>query len=387
MRGLAVCALVATACGPGSYAEFRDQLVDASWHRAQRCGYAGRADRFACHTDDVLAVLHDSATDRAAPDALDVQAAIAAHRLGYDSVDAQRCLDAVSSAPCDPVLAARTQGQICNVVVRPRVAAGEHCASDLECEGGACLHEPSCAGTCIAYAGYGAACGDDASPSVAQRCDPTVAWCDGTCQPKRAKGKVCGADRECAVGYACVAGHCADPVTLEDGAACGGGDPCKRGRACNPVSRRCEKQLQRGLPCDSALACQDGLACVGLAAGTRGLCADWQDAGAACSATGQSGCPLTQACESGVCVAPAVVPYAGERCVTGPCAIGLGCNLLQVCDWLRPRGGNCGGTASTLCEPGLVCSQYGEDLGVSPGVCTPAMPVECAGLDEPDAGP
>ena len=224
----------------------------------------------------------------------------------------------------------------------------------------------------------------DTSASVGQRCDPTVAWCSGACQPKRAKGKACSATAECAVGYASVEHRCADPVTLDDGAPCGGSDPCKAGHHCNPVTRVCEKQLRRGLACGSALACEDGLACVGLSASSNGVCADWQDAGAACLSTGTSGCPATQTCDRHVCVAPPAVSYAGERCVTTPCSTGLGCNPLEVCSWLGPRGGAC--ASSSLCEPDLVCTQYGRDLGVSVGVCASAERIACPAVDVPDAG-
>lgn len=376
MRTALVVLLLACACGPGSYEDFRNQLVDSSCTRARRCGHAGRGERQSCGTDDVLTLLHDSATDRAGADALDLPASIAEGRLGYDPVNAQRCLDAVSSAPCDAALAARSEGLVCDVVVRPRAAMGETCRSDLECEGGVCVHAPSCAGTCVPYASYGAACG---TPDLANTCDPTVAWCDGTCRPKRGKGQPCGSDVECVIGAVCIAGRCADPVTLDDGAMCGNGDPCRSGRYCDPATRLCNKQLQRGLACASATACQDGLVCRGLDGDTQGTCTDWQDVGSSCSTTGVSGCPASQTCIAGVCTAPPFVPYAAERCVTATCAPGLGCNLLQVCDWLRPRAGSCSGAASTLCEPALVCSKYGDDLGVGPGVCTATDVASCAG--------
>lgn len=385
MRIALVVLLLACACGPGSYEDFRNQLVDSSCARARRCGYAGHGERASCRTDDVLALLHDAAADRAAPDALDLPASIGEGRLGYDAVNAQRCLDAVASAPCDPVLATRSQGRSCDVVVRPRAATSETCTSDLECEGGVCLHEPSCAGTCVPYASYGAPCG---TGDVAHTCDPTVAWCDGTCRPKQGKGKACGSDVECAVGLACIVGRCADPVALDDGALCGDGDPCRSGRSCDPGTRRCTKQLRRGMACASANACQDGLACRGLEGSTPGTCTDWQDVGSSCSTTGVSGCPASQACVGGVCMAPAPVPYTAERCVTATCAAGLGCNLLQVCDWLRPRAGTCSGAAATLCEPPLVCSKYGDDLGVGPGGCTVTDVASCAATTDSgtDAG-
>ncbi|MEO6950281.1 MAG: hypothetical protein ABI321_00605 [Polyangia bacterium] len=374
MRAAFVVLLLASACGPGRYEAFRNQLVDSSCAWARRCGQAGRGERASCGTDGVLAILHDAAADRAAPDALDLPASIDEHRLGYDSVDAQSCLDAVERSPCDPVLAARKRGRICDVVVRPRAQVGALCTSDLECEGGVCVHEPSCKGTCVAYASYGAPCG---TSDVEHTCDPTVAWCSGTCQPKRARGKACSDDVACAIGFVCVDGTCADPIILDDGTTCDGSEPCKSGRYCDPAAHVCTKQLQRGVACDTALACQDGLACLGLVGGTTGTCTDWGDVGSSCSSTGVSGCPRSQTCEGGVCTAPSFVPYAAERCVTTPCAAGLGCSLTQVCDWLHPRAGSCSGAAATLCEPGLVCSTYGDDLGVGPGVCTSTDVASC----------
>ena len=174
-------------------------------------------------------------------------------------------------------------------------------------------------------------------------------------------------------------------VTIDDGTMCDGSAPCKSGRYCDPITHVCTKQLQRNLACDTALACQDGLACLGLVGDTPGTCTDWGDVGSSCSSTGVSGCPRSQTCEGGICTAPSFVPYAAERCVTAPCAAGLGCSETQVCDWLHPRAGSCSGAASTLCEPGLVCSKYGDDLGVGPGVCTSTDVASCPAVTA-DAG-
>jgi hypothetical protein len=123
MRRFAIVMLCA-ACGPSSYSDFRSQLQNAACAWAVRCGVAGAGEPAACPTEDVLSLLHDSAIDRGAPGAIDINGDHSEGRFGYDSINAQSCLDAVRSSPCDPALALSKRLIPCSVVLAAKVENG-----------------------------------------------------------------------------------------------------------------------------------------------------------------------------------------------------------------------------------------------------------------------
>ncbi len=396
---LGLLGLACAACGPGSYVEFRAQLVDASCHWAKRCGYVGASDRAACPIEDLLASFHDSALDRSMPGAIDVAASIEAGRMRYDSVHAQECLDAISGAPCDDVHARRTRELACNAVVGANTETDSPCWTDIECTGGICVHQPGCAGSCGNYASPGAPCVDSEDAVLAMRCDPTVGYCGPanigdppTCQRKKGEGQACLENRECLFGWTCRTGTCVEPIEVGEGEACGGIDPCGDGLYCEPSTLRCATQHKRTEPCSSRVGCDDGLACLGLvavdpmgvptAAQTAGVCGDWLDVGMACTSRGGdpepsiTGCPsLSQRCDRGVCASHLTVAGPGDSCASAACDKGLACNALSRCDFTRAIFGDCRRDRAPLCELGLVCA--GADLGPGGGTCMPPDALAC----------
>ena len=398
---LALLVFAAAACGPGSYGEFRTQLVDASCHWAKRCGYVGARDRAACPVEDLLLIFHDAPSNRAVPGAIDVPASIDAGRMRYDSVHAQDCLDAIAGAPCDVPHAVRQRGLSCNAVIGANTETDRPCWGDLECTGGICVREPGCAGTCGNFASPGASCLDATDAVLSLRCDPTVGYCAPaspgeatTCQRKKGEGQPCSENRECLFGWTCRKGTCVTPIELGEGEACGGEDPCTDGSYCEPTSLLCAKQHKRGEACTDRFACMDGLACLGLVAidpmgmptpvTTPGVCGDWLDVGMACTALGGdpepsiTGCPsLSQTCTGGVCTAKDSPAGLGESCAATACRTGLACDGRMHCDYTRAIFGDCAYERASLCAGGLVCGGGDADMGKPATTCLPPDPLAC----------
>jgi hypothetical protein len=391
-RLLAVTLLALAGCGPGSYREFRDQLVGAACDRAERCGQVARGDRAHCGVDDVLRIFHDSISDHSVPGAIDVPGSIDGGRMRYDSVNAQSCLDAVSGAPCEPMLAARRIGLGCNAAVAAHTETDRPCWGDPECTGGVCARAAGCAGICAAYASYGDPCLDSMLAPAAMRCDPTVAFCappspgaDPICQQKKPSGSDCTDTVQCSFNWTCRLGKCTDPKELSENEACGGTDPCDDSTFCNPVTGRCEKHHRQGEACTSAYGCEDRLGCLGLATDgtgavlTAGSCTPWLLPGAACSAptaTTISGCPDTTPCIADACTPIEMVAARDEDCSLKSCGPGLACNAQKRCDFGSAVFGDCGGDRSTLCDPSLTCMSTSTSYD-KPGVCVPIGAPAC----------
>jgi hypothetical protein len=381
-RAVLVVALSTTACGPGSYRDFRDQLVGAVCDWGERCGQVDKSDRARCPLDPVLAIFHDSVADHMMPGAVDIAASIDAGRMRYDSVNAQSCLDAVSGAPCDPMLAQRKIGLGCNAVVAPHTETDRACWGDAECTGGVCARAPGCAGQCTAWANFGDPCTDADSAPAKMRCDPTVAFCgplaqngDPICQQKKPQGATCDDTRECFFNWTCTQGTCQDPFELGENEACGGAAPCNANTYCDPNSGTCRPHHQKGETCNTSLACEDGLACQGLVlddAGQvveNGICTPWLHAGAACaqpSPSGISGCPVSAPCAGGTCTASTSLASRGDDCSQRACGPALGCDMQKRCDFVAEVFGDCGGDRATLCDPMLTCMVKGAE-----GNCVP----------------
>jgi hypothetical protein len=387
MRPIALGVVVlAAACGPGSYRDFRDQLIDSACDWGTRCGAVAKGDRAHCPTEPLLHIFHDGAADHAIAGAIDIAASIDAGRMRYDSVNAQSCLDAVSGAPCEPTLAERRIAHACNAVVQPHTETDRPCWADSECTGGVCARSPDCAGVCAAYASITEPCAPNAA--AAMTCDPTVAFCgpltaDGptVCQSKKPVDSTCDDTRECDFDYTCRMGTCTNPVELDENAACGGTDPCDDDHYCDPTTAVCTKRQKLAAPCTSRYACEDDLGCIGLTLDAMGgfvspgTCTAWLAPGAECTQPqpdGVSGCPDSAPCTGGACTAPPPAAARGDNCTSTPCADGLACDGTKRCDFVEQIFGDCGGTRAALCDPALTCVKSGSD-----GSCLPPDAQAC----------
>jgi hypothetical protein len=335
------------ACGPGSYTEFRDELVTRSCDRDRRCGVIGATE--SCGVPEALALT--------AAGPLDVPSAISDGRLRFDARAAQDCLDAMASAPCDPAAAALHLRAKCHAVVRPNVATGGACDTDDECVGGHCV-----ACRCFAWPPPGNACTRGAAG-----CDPTVEYCGGdpaTCRLHKQAGDDCEEDDECAFPLVCRRVdkriQCGNLSQLSDGKPCDGG-VCGDDSYCAP-SGRCAVRHGENAPCDSPAGCGARLACGQLGA-DAGVCKPWRDDGEACA---DGLCPASQTCVpgggdpdlgfDGTCRGDAHRPAGPhDSCDTRACAAGLFCAVDKTCEFLRLLVGGCDPDDSG-CAPGLVCN-------------------------------
>jgi hypothetical protein len=361
-RGLALAALIAVGCGPSSYDDFRVQLASRSCDRAVRCGQLGASERqFCAPPTSILPVTVEE------PDV-----AVQNGRLRFFSDAAEDCLDAVGDAPCDDVALLYRVEQRCHHVLEPGAGPGTPCWAG-ECEGGRCAGaQAGCMGTCVSYPPPGSPC-DPADPFG---CDPTVQWCDGACEMKKPQGASCNTDVECAYGYSCQSGQCGDPPVFHSGDTCPVIDRlCSDQLYCSSMNV-CTPFVQAGGACDVDVACQAGNACVGLtrtapgaAPTANGTCQPWADTSHACTDAPVSGCPATQTCAGGACVAAAASQVnVGERCSSdGDCAGGLYC-AISVCRYRVALGGSCAVSASA-CLDGLVCDAMSHACAPSSTSC------------------
>lgn len=332
--------------GPASYDDFRDQVASRWCDRLVRCGQLGASEVSQCPAAPPLGLVTGGAD-------LDIDAALDAGALQFHGGRAQRCLEAIKSAPCSVAQSALDFTRYCNAIVEPRLVPGKACRASQECLGGGCVETTvGCGGSCVAFAATGAACMPGATdPSLL--CDPTVHFCgsDGTCQLQKSAGGACAGDTECTFDLACVAGKCADPPRGRAGQVCGGSaPPCLDGLGCNE-NGRCVSRVGSGSACSAdGDDCQAGLVCVG------GKCSAWSDAGGAClvAASGASGCPATQTCVNSVCQpATTAVSGPGSHC-TGDdgCGDSLWCDG-SLCSYRNGLGGSC--RADDNCRGGLTC--------------------------------
>jgi hypothetical protein len=201
------------------------------------------------------------------------------------------------------------------------------CVDDIDCIGfvatcetsrcvaGACVPEPSPAGT---------PCDDGYFCSEGDQC------AGGECIPGAPRD--CGAPSSCSVGYCNEASKSCAGVAVEDGAPCDEGDPCIQGAAC------------KGGVCGGGtkLDCSgfDGPCSVGLCA-ADGQCATAPaNEGAACPLGG------SDPCQGGVCGGGSCNPTPGPDGT--PCDDGLYCTSADAC-----VGGACQGGAPVVCpSPG-----------------------------------
>ena len=385
-----VCAglsLLAVGCGPSSFDDFRNQLVDKWCTRQVRCGAIGASERVNCAPPvEIL--------DAISPSGVDVVAALKAGRMRFVSSGAQDCLDAVNGAPCDNDVLAGRAADRCHDVVQPNLEPGKTCLGRGECVGGACVPDKTgCSGTCTAFGPPGHPC--DSSGALETSCDQTVQYCgvqseapdlgapDGgappptrVCLRHRSEGDKCFRDEECPFGLVCLE-TCRRLPSLSKGDVCGSpGTLCTDDTYCDATSH-CVVRLGAGAPCGYSLACKDRLACVGFQPSTpmmpavNGSCQAWLDVGAACTSTQVSsatGCPSDTSCgdprrgppppgTSATCQSFSTTSRAG---LNQPCASASDCTDGLACDGTRCRfalglGGDCSGANASLCAPALSC--------------------------------
>jgi hypothetical protein len=308
MRRLACCLLAVAGCnnGPSTPTDLYHQLVTALCQWEARCGAIGKSEEARCEMDG------DTYVDKylQATSGYNYQSAVAAKRLAIDSGAANTCLNGLRDSSCNSFLGGAGVSDACRNVYHGLVAIGGACQNNVECSGGYCLTtmgQPSCMGTCMAYATEG-------SPCTGAECDPAKDFCGagGICVARGATGAACQNfnTAECKEGLACVNGTCAMPGTggqpcMSLIGACASGYYCP-GNAGMPST--CAPSVAAGQACAEYNACQDGLRCVGLnptMMGAMGTCTAVLDVGATCDPT-MSACPSDAPCEPGTlrCSAP-----------------------------------------------------------------------------------
>jgi hypothetical protein len=374
---LLVSVLLGGCGGPSSYDDFRAQLAQVSCKRDVRCGVIGASEASQCALPQAALSLTQSGQE-------DVNAALKAGRLRFDSSGAQDCIDALDGAPCDQSALEERLTRRCNSVVHPNVGPGQPCFAAGECAGGYCQQTQfGCAGTCMAYPSPGAPCQLFGPPEMT--CDPTSQYCgdphppdggvpDGgmggatVCIRQKQSGDACERDEECAFGLVCL-GTCQGLPRLHQGDLCNApGTLCDDGVYCDTTGH-CVGQKQSGTPCDAPGSCLDKLTCVGFQPSpipntppmAGGTCRAWLDVGASCNpgSTMQppliTGCPSDMTCNANATCMPYVTtPRMGfhQPCSGAPCGDGLVCDG-AICQFAVGQGGAC--KTSVECAPGLTC--------------------------------
>jgi hypothetical protein len=316
MRRFAIWLLAITGCSsnPSTPAEFRRRDVDAVCAWKTRCGAIGRSEESACKAQgyeyfDKFWVI----TER-----YDVNEAVAAKRLEFDSSAANACVDAHRTLLCTGLDLVKVSP--CLSVFRGRVAIGGECQSPGECSSGYCLWASgtgSCGGTCTEFLAEGASCTD-------WSCNPAQDFCSvsNVCVPLGADGAACSPGRnQCQDGLVCDGSICSKPP--EEGQACVASVGCVNGLYCprlgTPV---CTATVGSGQACTDHSACPQGQRCAGAPNGT---CADVLDVGARCDPMAHA-CPASAPCDpaTGMCTNRG---REGTDCSTSSC---------QPSQWLAP---------------------------------------------------
>jgi hypothetical protein len=218
-------------------------------------------------------------------------------RATFNVGDAQSCVALVKQlasggSVCWPTLTSNQSSGAtfgtppCNGVVTGLQAQGQPCAQDYECQNGlTCVGWTTSAdGTCQQPPARGAACGGGQSTGITvdygfgshPQC-ASGSYCNKTCLAQAAGGQACTTNAECQAGLVCRQGKC--------GTATPSG----------PSG-----------PCVQKSDCQNGLYCEPGDGGASGTCQTRQDAGAACTQTGdqcKGVCDVPDSGVSGTCAA------------------------------------------------------------------------------------
>ena len=226
---------------------------------------------------------------------------------------------------------------------------GADCSTDVECKAGAfCRRGLSCPGTCTARLAAGQTCAEDDDCEDGLGCSNARSVCAAPAQAGEACGGVVGS--ECAAGLNCTGAD-------EDTGAAG---------TCKAISEVFAADEGASCDLDRGALCKDGLSCVASAMGSGVTlrCGPRFGAGAACRFGVPTPCPAGEYCNAdittgqvdGRCIA---LPAAGESCVqlagVQECANGLLCDADVRCHPIARLGQPCAsdeGCASTHCRNG-----------------------------------
>lgn len=179
---------------------------------------------------------------------------------GYNSKNAQQCIDAVKAAYKDGALTrseyetVRELGAPCNTLIQGPGQAGDSCKTRDDCDtlqGLDCVFGASAAGDA----------GPDAGPSATGTCEvPNIV------QP----GEACSGPADvCTSGYYCSGDHhCL--ASGKVGAACSTTSPCGSGLNCQ--AGKCVAKVGVNGTCASNADCQDNLVCQLPSGGNTGVC-------------------------------------------------------------------------------------------------------------------
>lgn len=319
----------------------------------------------------------------------DVEAAIAAGRIVYDTDAAGACvagleaLDCLAEHPSDPTLAA------CYEALTGTVQKDQPCFGTFECAEGLCYSTTgdACPTVCQAVAKKGEACSLLSGPYCDER--EGLRCSQGTCVVPASKGGACLDNFGCTSGTVCVGNECV-PLR-KTGYGCAKDSSCASGNFCaagGDEGGLCEERVPEGGACSQdagdnnaafrRVQCQDGLVCLGggltsAGATVTGTCAKAMDEGGGCTVEPSgyqlfdTGCRDGLVCVAGVCQKP---PAVGEACAphlecqqdvaycdfmsmqcSAPKANGEACDIDREC-----AGGYCGGMslctdAVTYCGP------------------------------------
>lgn len=263
----------------------------------------------------------------------ELQKEIIAGRVTYDASQGAACAAALPSLTCSSVFPDGNWNTpaSCNAALVGQVATSGTCYVSDDCANGWCTADltATCPGTCQAYAGLGASCGNgttECAPGLMcwSNGDPATCrtpaglgaacpcqaglWCDQqipspVCKAPKTSGTCSYQDGECAVGYQCffdgTSQHCA--AIAGNGGSCTA-NPCGWGYAC--ASGTCHPWATVGQSCVGA---STGGACTGGYCDGTNTCVAYKANGATCTSYNQcaSGdCDGTGHCVADYCAAP-----------------------------------------------------------------------------------
>jgi hypothetical protein len=283
MRGSFLHLFALGACGSNHQAsEFVAARIPVTCGLQARCGAIGASEVQAC----IDALTYQENEKRKI---YDVDAAVSAGRLVFDSKQVGDCLTAIYAQDCGSYFAA-IEPAACIAALGPKVMPGHTCKASSECVDGTCKDlVPGCAATCV---------NNDTMCQKAFECPPDQ-YCapgDHSCKPRGAAGAACDDEEACQPGLFC-------DVRPDN---CGGSGS----QVCTPL------QPQNGW-CYAGVGCAQGLGCQSIDFSSKcGLCQPWLDVGAQCNPVpllnicpGNAACPVqTQTC-------PKTLPAEGDACM------------------------------------------------------------------------
>ncbi len=257
------------------------------------CAFYMRCGRMVAKDEaDCRAVFLESCNARYEPRYVDLEAA---GLLGLSRAGVDACTAHLGAVTCEEQ-ASDLDGP-CGRMWRGTSAKGEGCGIDVEsfvCGAGTtCILGLDFCGTCETSAPRGGAC-----EAGVVRCASEDACIAGSCVARALSGEACGDAKPCITGSTCTDGTCMAPAIV------GEGEPCDARRRCAYRSYceggQCVRAALLGEPCATSRACTSGR-CEG------GTCVALRDDGATCASPAE--------CSSGQCVAKVCTPLP-SACIT-----------------------------------------------------------------------